>query len=484
MTVGERIRLYRKKNGLSQEELGERLLVSRQTVSLWEIGQTLPTIDNLIRLREVLGVSVDELLGTAEGEQADGTPPQEAPGEALSPLPDERYTVCFSHEDTARILRAERRQMLCGQLLLLGGVLLAFLISLFSEPRDSGTSGLFCGIGATLLVLFLSGWRRLRGAQRTAKERIPQCTYVYELFSDGLLLRIECDGSVRRTERISYENLGRLETCGGFLTFSLPSGERCFLDPGVLKPDSRLLALPRERTRFSPPSLAVRIVSLLLFYATLLSFFAGMAVAALLSPDGELYIENLWGLLLLLPVTVGSTVFGYCIRARGFGGRKNIIAGFILSSMLLTFGCFSFLFGSTYDYSGAHLLRAEELTAIDFPEYVRSATMDWSDATQSTREFTYLSSTVTFMAEATEAFEASLRTDERWLSEIPGHLYVILPDRFPTTGESLRYLVYNVEEGSFGVLPEQPGVYRFLAFVYDTENDLLQIEEYEIGYLQ
>ena len=62
MTVGQRIQHYRKLQGLSQEELGQKLLVSRQTVSLWENDQTLPTIDNLVRLKEIFGVSIDDLL--------------------------------------------------------------------------------------------------------------------------------------------------------------------------------------------------------------------------------------------------------------------------------------------------------------------------------------------------------------------------------------------------------------------------------------
>ena len=62
MTVGEKIYKYRKINGFSQEELGEKLLVSRQTVSLWETDQTVPTIENLMRLKEVFHISVDDLL--------------------------------------------------------------------------------------------------------------------------------------------------------------------------------------------------------------------------------------------------------------------------------------------------------------------------------------------------------------------------------------------------------------------------------------
>ena len=62
MTTGESIQKYRKEQGLSQEELGQKLMVSRQTVSLWETDQTVPTIDNLVRLKEIFNVSIDDLL--------------------------------------------------------------------------------------------------------------------------------------------------------------------------------------------------------------------------------------------------------------------------------------------------------------------------------------------------------------------------------------------------------------------------------------
>jgi len=66
MTIGEKIQNYRKNLGLSQDELGQKLRVSRQTVSLWETDQTLPTIDNLVLLKEIFGVSFDKILGDDE----------------------------------------------------------------------------------------------------------------------------------------------------------------------------------------------------------------------------------------------------------------------------------------------------------------------------------------------------------------------------------------------------------------------------------
>lgn len=60
--IANRLLQYRKKNSLSQEELAEKIGVSRQAVSKWERAEASPDTDNLIRLAEIYGVTVDELL--------------------------------------------------------------------------------------------------------------------------------------------------------------------------------------------------------------------------------------------------------------------------------------------------------------------------------------------------------------------------------------------------------------------------------------
>ena len=59
----ENIRAFRQKKGMTQEELALRLHVVRQTVSKWEKGLSVPDAELLIRLAEVLEVSVAQLLG-------------------------------------------------------------------------------------------------------------------------------------------------------------------------------------------------------------------------------------------------------------------------------------------------------------------------------------------------------------------------------------------------------------------------------------
>ena len=60
--VGKYIRIKRNKRGLSQEELAEKLFVSRQTVSNYENGRSNPDIDMLVKIAEVLETDVQTLI--------------------------------------------------------------------------------------------------------------------------------------------------------------------------------------------------------------------------------------------------------------------------------------------------------------------------------------------------------------------------------------------------------------------------------------
>lgn len=63
MTLGQRIQELRKKQGLSQEALGEKLGVSRQAISRWEMDGAVPEVDKLIALSKLFGIPVGQLLG-------------------------------------------------------------------------------------------------------------------------------------------------------------------------------------------------------------------------------------------------------------------------------------------------------------------------------------------------------------------------------------------------------------------------------------
>jgi transcriptional regulator with XRE-family HTH domain len=67
MTLGERIKEQRKKQGFSQEKIAELIGVSRQAVTKWEGNQSIPCMENLITLAEIFEISLNELSNGVSG---------------------------------------------------------------------------------------------------------------------------------------------------------------------------------------------------------------------------------------------------------------------------------------------------------------------------------------------------------------------------------------------------------------------------------
>jgi len=62
MTLGEKIQILRKQQGMSQEQLAEKMHISRQAISRWELNESMPDVENLIKLSNLFDVTVDYLV--------------------------------------------------------------------------------------------------------------------------------------------------------------------------------------------------------------------------------------------------------------------------------------------------------------------------------------------------------------------------------------------------------------------------------------
>ena len=62
MDIGNRLNQLRKLSGMTQEQLAEKLSVSRQTVSRWETGGALPDLESIVKISRLFHVSLDDLL--------------------------------------------------------------------------------------------------------------------------------------------------------------------------------------------------------------------------------------------------------------------------------------------------------------------------------------------------------------------------------------------------------------------------------------
>ena len=72
MNLGDNIQALRRRRGLSQEQMAEKLNVTRQTISKWELNQSAPDLNYLCQLSEIFGISLDALV-KGEGEPEENT---------------------------------------------------------------------------------------------------------------------------------------------------------------------------------------------------------------------------------------------------------------------------------------------------------------------------------------------------------------------------------------------------------------------------
>ena len=76
MKISEKLIQLRRSKGISQEELAEKLDVSRQTLSKWETGESVPDIDKCMSISQIFGVSLDDLVNYESSETGLGVPPK------------------------------------------------------------------------------------------------------------------------------------------------------------------------------------------------------------------------------------------------------------------------------------------------------------------------------------------------------------------------------------------------------------------------
>lgn len=160
MIFADNLQRLRKNAGLTQEDLAEQLEVSRQAVSKWESGQSLPEMDKLIRMAEMFDCTLDELVrgvGSA----------------AAVSVPDAGNEEAFA--GYCRVKMKLARSITLGIFLILLGVTLVVLSDLGGETTQvMATAGMLLLIAAAVALFIISGM-----AADSFKKKNP---YIADLF--------------------------------------------------------------------------------------------------------------------------------------------------------------------------------------------------------------------------------------------------------------------------------------------------------------
>lgn len=136
MEIGKKLKQARAQAGLTQEQAAEALFVSRQTVSNWETGKSLPDVLSAVRCGQLYGVSLDELL---KGDTA----------------------MHRQLEQEARLRRLRRRLLLVGWVVVAASALLVLLEALVEHPvlafLTAALPWVLLGVAFLFLWLWLGG---------------------------------------------------------------------------------------------------------------------------------------------------------------------------------------------------------------------------------------------------------------------------------------------------------------------------------------
>ena len=95
MNLPKKLSFLRKKKGLSQENLADEMNVSRQAVSKWESGNVMPSLDNLIYLSKLYGVTIDSLIDDSQDLPPEPAPPEPVPAEPVPPESPKKENPAF-----------------------------------------------------------------------------------------------------------------------------------------------------------------------------------------------------------------------------------------------------------------------------------------------------------------------------------------------------------------------------------------------------
>ena len=158
MILSEKIMSLRKQNGWSQENLADQLDVSRQSVSKWESGTSIPDIEKIVKMSELFNVSTDYLLKETDDE-ADVRKfanTEEGYVELSEEKKGREISVEFATEYLSLVAGIAKRFALAVAICVASPILLIILSGMAEDPYFNISENLAAGIGVPVLLVMIA----------------------------------------------------------------------------------------------------------------------------------------------------------------------------------------------------------------------------------------------------------------------------------------------------------------------------------------
>ena len=155
MILAEKIINLRKKNGWSQEELAEKLGVTRQSISKYEGAQSIPDLDKILKLSEIFGVTTDYLIKD-ELEEEEYAPSQMQENESESDRSVHKVTMEMANEYLQIIDWSAGKTAFATMLCILSPIVLLMLGAMSEMPDYHISENVAAGIGICVLIVLIA----------------------------------------------------------------------------------------------------------------------------------------------------------------------------------------------------------------------------------------------------------------------------------------------------------------------------------------
>ena len=155
MILADKIINLRKKNGWSQEELAEKLGVTRQSISKYEGAQSIPDLDKILKLSEIFGVTTDYLIKD-ELEEEEYAPSQMHENESESDRSVHKVTMEMANEYLQIIDWSAGKTAFATMLCILSPIVLLMLGAMSEMPNYHISENVAAGIGICVLIVLIA----------------------------------------------------------------------------------------------------------------------------------------------------------------------------------------------------------------------------------------------------------------------------------------------------------------------------------------
>lgn len=468
--------------------------VTRQSISLWETDQTVPSTANLVRLTEIFGISMDELCGKEprEGQtdaenQTDQANTEQASSENTAscsdekPVSDEPTEPPVIAESVVRYDRNLLRRvsgLFYDRYKVFAWIAIAYM--LFLEIVAICTKASTSAVVVPLIVIFfvcavLVGWYvRLKNFIESELKLRPNHRLIVRFYHDRFEAESVSDTSTARYAR-RYGEIKRVFQKPDLILLHfdgtvIPVSKACLGERLPVVVNLFKIYMPKQNRRIKGLLLALFIMSLLSVIFALIS--TAITLNFLPLPEYDLtMVEYAWIFYLFIPIPLGSTVLGIVFYAKKYKCLKNIIAGVIMTAVLTLYGSFYVLIGEKVYHDFEFVQEIESVLPIDLPDsgYV-SYTLDKSKLIE-----------VDAMVKPDDK-EAVLKSLERdgWVTKYEQLPPAIVPfSTYISTRNYSHFYLYdlNCKRSNAGISGDHDG-HVFIYLAYSKDGNILQITRF------